>query len=100
MGAVELERLAREYMVLARRVVEEVKSDPGSHSYSEVRMAVQILDLGEDGVKTALEKLAKSYSGCVSCRHSTPVPHHLSLLSRFCRLGLTQDTCGSWEPIL
>lgn len=96
----EIDQIAREYLQLASRVVEEVRSDPGSHSYMEVRTAVHLLDLGEEGVKEELRKIARSFGGCVSCKHSTPVPQHLSLFARFCRLGLAQDTCNNWEPLL
>lgn len=95
-----IEQIAREYLQLASRVVEEARSDPSSHSYMEVRTAGYILDLGEEGLKEELARLARSFSGCVSCKHSMPVPQHLSLLARFCRLGLAQDTCDSWEPLL
>lgn len=95
----DLERLVKEYMDLARRIVNEAVEDPLSWPYHEVAEAFLILRLGPEGVKRELLGLAREHGGCVSCRHSTVVPHHLSLTARFCRLGLRQDTCGRWEPL-
>ncbi|MEM3943305.1 MAG: hypothetical protein QXJ59_04390 [Thermofilaceae archaeon] len=96
----ELRRLAREYLAYAGKVLEETMENPVSHSLSMVRFASWLVQLGEEGVERELRRLAQSFGGCISCRHSEPLPHHITLLARGCKLGLAQDTCGRWEPLL
>jgi len=98
MGCVE--ELAREYLRLAEEVYKSVQSGEAIPSYSRVREALWLLQLGFEGVVKELERIAGMYGGCVSCCYSTPYPDHLSLLSRGCKLGLRQDTCKRWTPLL
>ncbi|MEM1820380.1 MAG: hypothetical protein QXH81_09630 [Thermofilaceae archaeon] len=94
-----IEELARMYLRQAREVVEMARRNPSSVRYDEVRYAAWLLEIGEEGVKEVLLKIAREYGGCASCRHSVPVPFHLSLMARWCSLGLRQDDCGRWEPL-
>lgn len=96
----ELERLAEDYIAYAEQIVKDVLENPVSHSLAALRFARQLLDLGKEGVKKELRRLALQFGGCVSCRHSTPLPHYINLIARGCRLGLSQETCKRWEPLV
>ncbi|MEM4430451.1 MAG: hypothetical protein QXM08_04745 [Thermofilaceae archaeon] len=104
-----LDRLAREYYAAAKEYLDEVyrmlsegeePDVPLARLYERVRTAFYIRDLGLEGVKRELERIAREYGGCASCRHSRPVPDYLNLMARWCSLGLRQDTCNRWEPLL
>ncbi|MEM1698207.1 MAG: hypothetical protein QXG48_06080 [Thermofilaceae archaeon] len=95
-----LSRLVKEYLETAARIVNEARQDPTSWPYHVVRDAIVILQMSPQELESELTRLATQYGGCVSCRYSTPVPHYPSLLARWCRLGLAQDTCNHWEPLI
>lgn len=97
---VGVKQLAREYIDLAAKIVGEARADPKAHPLHRIRDAVALLDVGEQRLVVELWKLAQQYGGCISCRHSAPNPECLSLVARFCRLGLAQGTCKRWEPLV
>lgn len=92
----DLRSLAREYIKMAREVLERAKSEPVD--YWTLRQALEIASMGENRLVEVLRELARRHGGCVSCRRSRPAG--LSLTMRECELGLSQDRCNRREPLL
>jgi len=73
------------------------------------RGAAYILNLEMEDVRNAVIGYAERYGGCVSCRHSR-APRNaeeyarrhgtLPITMRGCALSLSQNSCGSFEPIM
>ncbi len=71
--------------------------------------AATILGLDPEDVKQAILDAARRYSGCIACRYSR-APRNaeefarnrgtLPILRRSCVLGLRQDDCGAFAPLL
>ncbi len=57
-------------------------------------------NLNLDEARRAVEAHARRWGGCVSCANSAVHPDHPSWTIRECRLGLRQDECGEYEPVL
>ena len=70
--------------------------------------AAAVLDLSISDVEKAIVSAAQRYGGCMSCLYSR-APRDASeyayqrgalpVMRRRCVLGLSQSTCGSFEPI-
>lgn len=71
--------------------------------------AALVLDLGIDAVERAVLDMARRYAGCVSCRYSQAGRNadeyalkrgSLPITTRGCVLGLRQEGCTAYEPIV
>lgn len=96
----ELERLAESYLQLAKQVVEKAFSPEGDYDYPRVKRAAVIAQMRKEEVMAELERVAREYGGCMSCRHSQPYPEFLSFTARTCRLGGHRGSCSNYEPLL
>jgi len=77
-----------------------------AESYTDAALA---LDLDADAVERAVLSAARQYGGCVGCRHSRASRNAdeyarkrgaLPVTMRGCVLGLRQETCSAFEPII
>ena len=89
-------KMAREYKRAVREYVEKHRD---TYRGADV-IHTYIMMLPEEQLAEELRRLAKRFRGCVSCVHSAPVPWHPSLTARTCKLGLRQDTCGRYTPVV
>jgi len=61
---------------------------------------VALLGLSLEDVKRVLAAHAKQAKGCVSCAYSAPYRGALSWTARDCVLGLKQDGCIMYKPMI
>ena len=91
-----IKELAESYITNAENILKE----PLKYPYHTVRKATIIRNLGFKNTVEELRKLAKQYSGCVSCIHSKPHPDApVDISARTCELGLAQNTCRSYTKV-
>ena len=64
------------------------------------RKEVAELGLSLDDVKRILAAHARRAGGCISCAYSSPYHGNFSWVARHCVLGLRQDNCGMYKPML
>jgi hypothetical protein len=91
-----LEELAEEYLRAYGEILERARSDPEGVRYELVRAALVYSD--REVLVRRLRELA-GMGGCVSCAHSRPCETWPLPECRWCELGLSQGTCGRWEPL-
>jgi len=96
-----LEELARAYYENAKEILKKASEDPTSVRYDWVRMANEMVLKGLDRVKEWLERLARGHGGCVACAYSRPHPANpVDIYARSCELGLSQDRCNRFKPLV
>jgi hypothetical protein len=64
------------------------------------RKETRELGLSLEDVKQVLLQHAQRYGGCVNCAYSSPYHGRFSWTARHCVLGLRQDTCKMYKPII
>jgi len=78
-----------------------------AESYLDAAMQLDLDDL--DGVERAILDVAEKHSGCVGCRYSRASRNAeeyarkrgaLPVTMRGCILGLRQEDCSAFEPIM
>jgi len=99
------EELAERYGDQAETVLSNVVAV--AESYLDAAMLLDLDDL--DGVERAVLSTAEQYGGCASCRYSRAARNAeeytrqrgaLPITVRTCILGLRQDGCSAFEPII
>ncbi|RLC53801.1 MAG: hypothetical protein DRI80_19785 [Chloroflexota bacterium] len=98
------EELAKRYGDQAEVVLSNVVTV--AESYVD---AALVVDVDMDSVERAVLDAAEKYSGCVGCRYSRASRNaeeyarrrgSLPITMRRCILGLRQDGCSAFEPII
>jgi len=64
------------------------------------RKEITLWGLSLEDVKRILAAHAKRAGGCVSCAYSSPYHGKFSWVARHCVLGLRQDNCTMYKPML
>ena len=64
------------------------------------RKEVKEMGLTLEDVKRVLAGHARRAGGCVSCAYSSPYHGRFSWVARHCVLGLRQDNCTMYKPML
>jgi len=111
---ISIRELARMYVENAKKVLEKAQELAESSRVSTVnlyklcsavRIAGEIIELGEEGVIKELLKLSNEFGGCVACAWSRPFSVDedpslaVSLAARKCVLGEAQDRCRNFKRL-